>query len=126
METISAPQPASSAICQTCHQPVLASYYFCPNCGTKLNAPPLPTSIAAQIGLYLFSIILPVICYLAITKWQGYKYSRSKDPKTRNIGLIAWALLIVSSVITFWYATVWVEQQIQASTNAVTAELNDY
>jgi len=114
------------AICPTCHQPVQPSYYFCPNCGTKLNAPPLSTSIMAQTGLYAFSIILPIICYLAITKWQGYKYSRSKDPKTRNIGIIAWVLLIGSSVITFWYATVWIEQQIQASTNAISAELPDY
>jgi hypothetical protein len=125
METTS-PLNTSPAICPTCHQSVLPSYYFCPNCGTKLNTPPLSTSIGAQIGLYAFSAVLPVICYLAITKWQGYKYSRSKDSKTRNIGLIAWVILIVSSVVTFWYATVWIEQQIQASTNTITAELNSY
>jgi len=123
---LNTPQTPSPAICSTCHQPILPAYYFCPNCGAKLNAPPLSTSTRAQILLYAFSIVLPVICFLAITKWKGYAYSKSPDQKTRQIGFIAWFLLIASTIITFWYATVWIEQQVQASTDMITAELNAY
>ncbi len=106
-------------LCPQCHQPVTATEYFCPNCGKKLNEPPLSTSAGAQAGLYIFSIILPMICFLAVTRWRGIKYARSDDPKTRQIGLIAIALLAVSTFVTFWLAAIWINQTIQSSVNSV-------
>ena len=96
--------PAASLICLQCHQPVLPTYYFCPNCGKKLTEAPLSTSDLAQAGLYAFSIILPFLGYLVIGYWQGIRYLRSADPKAKQIGIIALALLLASSAVMLWYS----------------------
>lgn len=120
------PPVASSAplLCSYCHQPILPTYYFCPNCGNKINAAPLSTSLQAQAWLYAFSLILPVICFLMIGKWQGLKYYRSTDPKTKQIGINAFVLLALSTVITVWLATVWVNSAIQSSLASVNADMS--
>ncbi len=121
-ETVPAPStpiPPISAICPQCHQVVLAAYYFCPNCGKKLIEAPLSTSATSQLLLYGFSIVLPVICYLAIGYWQGIKYMQSADPKAKQIGVIALVLLLISSAITFWIGMVWIENQVQSAINSV-------
>ena len=114
---------ANQGICQVCHQPVLPTYYFCPNCGTKLISAPLPTSIATQIGIYLFSIILPSILFLFITRWPGLKYFKSNDPKARIIGEIACTLLILSTIFTFYFTYVWTLGAIQSLTDQLNADL---
>jgi len=106
-------------ICPQCHLPVRPEYYFCPNCGQKLHVPPLSTSATSQVLLYLFSAVLPFIAYLAIMKWQGVSYIRSSDPRARTIGWIALGILVVSSVLVFWWTTMWVNQQISAALNDV-------
>jgi zinc-ribbon domain len=106
-------------ICPQCHQPVQAGEYFCPNCGKKLNDPPLSTSVATQAWIYAFSVILPVICFLAVSYWPGIKYFRSDDPKARQIGMIAIALMTISTIITFWLAIAWIQGTVQESVNAV-------
>lgn len=126
------PQPAQSAaqlaseisasstfLCPQCHFPVKPEYYFCPNCGKNLRqaVAVLPTDALAQFLLYGFSIVLPVIFYLAITKWQGIKYIRSSDPKAKQMGYIALALLVVSSVIFFWWSIVQLQGFVQSSVN---------
>jgi len=101
-------------ICDVCHQPILPTYYFCPNCGTKINSAPLSTSIATQFGLYIFSAILPFIGFLLISKWSGLKYFRSKDPKAKIIGLVAWGVLVFSTVVLCWLVYVETQNVIQA------------
>ncbi len=118
------PTPPVTMLCPQCYQPVLPTYHFCPNCGKKLNEPGLSTDIVAQILLYGFSIVLPIICYLAVSYWQGIKYIKSPDSKAQQIGWIALALLIISSVVTFWIFGVWINQFIQAQTS--TAGLSQY
>ncbi len=112
-------QPALT-LCPVCHQTLLPSYYYCPNCGTKVNAKPLSTSLWAQAGLYLFSIILPMIGFIFVTKWQGSRYFNSLDPKLKRIGLIAWILLLISTIVTIYLAYVWTLETI----NSVTASIN--
>jgi hypothetical protein len=112
--------PSMPLLCPQCHQPILPTYYFCPNCGKKLNEPGLSTTVGAQAWLYAFSIVLPIICFLAVTKWQGIKYAKSLDPKARQIGYAAIALLTISTIVTFWYAAVWINQQIQAGVSQAT------
>lgn len=107
-------------ICHICHQQLLPTYYFCPNCGNKVNTPPLGTSIPTQIGLYVFSIILPMIGFILVTKWPGIIYFKSKDRKTKRIGIIAWVLLVISTVVTIYLAYVWTLETI----NSVTASIN--
>ena len=109
-------------LCPTCHQPVLASYYFCPNCGTKLNIAPLSTTIKTQIWIYGFSIILPLICFIFVTRWPGLKYYRSNDPKAKEIGKIAWILIVVSTFVTAWLAYVWTQQFIQSQLNSINTD----
>ena len=111
-------------ICKVCHQPILPTYYFCPNCGTKVNEAPLSTSAGTQAWIYTQSIILPMVLFLFITRWPGIKYFKSDDPKAKRVGQIAWALLIISTVLTIWLAYVWTEQTIQSSINSVNTDFN--
>src|ERR1035437_3059110 len=104
-----------SNICSVCHQPILPQYYFCPNCGTKLNQAPLSTTIQTQAWIYAFSIILPMILFIFVTKWPGMKYFKSNDPKAKQIGQIAWGLLILSTIIVIWLAYVWTQKTIQST-----------
>jgi len=123
-QAVTSQPPPIQAVCPQCHQPVKSEYYFCPNCGKKLSEPGLPTSFGAQVMLYAFSIVLPVMCYLAVSYWQGIKYARSADPKAQEIGWIAIALLALSTIITFWITTVWISGFIQSQTS--TAGLSAY
>ena len=63
--------------------------------------------------------MLPIICYLAISYWPAIKYFRSADPQAKQIGMIAIAILVISSVITFWLGIIWIQQTIQQSVNSV-------
>ena len=115
METI----PAPPALCPQCHQPVPPAAYFCPNCGKKLSEPPLATGGGTQAWIYVFSIILPMIAFLAIKYWPGIKYVRSGDRRAKQIGFIAIALITVSTIVTFWLAAVWINQILQTSLNGI-------
>ncbi|HUC01654.1 MAG TPA: zinc ribbon domain-containing protein [Candidatus Paceibacterota bacterium] len=117
---------AVSFICPRCHFPVKPEYYFCPNCGVKLTEPPIGVGLLDQLLLYAFSIILPWIAYLAITKWQGIKYLRSADARAKQIGLIALILLVASSVVAFWLTYQWIEGTVQSSVNAVNSNLGGF
>jgi hypothetical protein len=77
-----------------------------------------------QTWIYAFSVILPVICYLFITRWPGWKYYKSQDRKTKMIGFSAIVLLVLSSVITFWLAYVWIDNAIQSFLSSVNREIN--
>jgi len=114
---------AADTVCHYCHQAILPSYYFCPNCGTKITSAPLSISTAAQIWLYVFSAILPMLCFLFITRWQGVKYYQSKDPATRLIGMIAIVILILSTLVTMWLAYEWTQQTIQGLNASINADL---
>lgn len=111
-------------LCAYCHQPLKPEYYFCPNCGKPVHNAPLSTEPLTQAGIYAFSIVLPMIFYLAITKWPGLKYYRSSDEKAKQVGFIAIVLLVLSSFVTFYYAYVWTEEAIQQATTQVNQELN--
>ena len=112
--TVSQPsQPPAAAVCPQCHQPVLLAYYFCPNCGKNLKEPPLSTSIATQAGIYLLSIIMPAIAFIAIKYWPGMKYLRSADWTKKQIGIIALVLMVASTVVITWWLIIWTEGLIQ-------------
>ncbi len=110
-------------VCPQCHQSVLPSYYFCPNCGKNLHEPPLPTDTFTQAWIYGFSIVLPVLCFLFISRWPGMKYYRSDDPKAKMIGQIAWILIIFSTLATMWYAYVWTENAINSSVASINSDM---
>lgn len=118
--------PATSSVCPVCHQPILPQYYFCPNCGAKIKFAPLSTTIATQAWIYLFSIILPMIAFLFVTRWPGVKYYKSQDPKAKQIGQIAWTLLILSTLITIWLVVVWTQDYIQATVNGINTDMSSF
>ena len=115
-----------SNVCTVCHQPILPQYYFCPNCGTKLNSAPLSTTTATQAWIYAFSIILPMICFIFVTRWPGVKYFKSNDPKAKQIGEIAWALIILSTIVTIWLAIVWTQEYINSTVNSINTDMSEY
>jgi len=113
-----------SNVCSVCHQPILPQYYFCPNCGAKANEAPLSTTFKTQIGIYAFSIILPMICFLFVTRWPGVKYFKSPDPKAKNIGKIAWGLLIISTILVIWFAYIYTQKIIQSTVNSINTDFS--
>ncbi len=64
-----------------------------------------------------------MIAFLAVGKWQGLKYLKSKDPKEKQIGMIAWALMIISTIIVIWYTVVWTQNYIQETVNSINVDL---
>ena len=117
---------SQQSLCPVCHQQTLPEYYFCPNCGKKLNEPPLSTTPITQAKIYAFSIVLPMICFLFITRWPAVKYFKSKDPKAKQIGQIAWLLMILSTVVTIWLTVVWTQAFIKSQVDSINADLGSY
>ncbi len=115
---------AISSTCPVCHQPILSQYYFCPNCGTRVNQPPLKTSAVAQAGLYAFSVVLPLIGFIFVTRWQGNKYFKSTDEKAHQIGQIAWALIVLSTIATIWAVTVWTQNYIKTTVDSINSDMS--
>ncbi len=113
-----------SSICTVCHQPVIPQYYFCPNCGAKLNSAPLSTTIQTQAWIYAFSIILPMICFIFVTRWPGMRYYKSEDPKAKQIGQVAWILIILSTVFVIWFATVLTQRMIQSTVDSINTDFS--
>jgi hypothetical protein len=111
-------------LCPVCHQPVLPAYYFCPNCGAKLNAAPLSTTLSAQLGLYAFSIVLPMIGFIMVTRWQGWKYYKSEDPQAKQMGTIAMILIICSTVLVIWYAIVTAQHYVQSTVDSINSDFS--
>jgi hypothetical protein len=67
-----------------------------------------------------------MICFIFVKRWPGVKYFKSADAKTKQIGQIAWLLLILSTIATIWLAVVWTEKAIQSSVDSINADMSDY
>ena len=87
-------ETASSA-CPKCALPVLANFYFCPNCGKALRDKPIPMTVGKQIGLYLFSVLLPPLGVI-----PGIKYMLQSDSKTKIVGFVMLLLTVLSLIIS--------------------------
>jgi cobalamin biosynthesis protein CobD/CbiB len=67
-----------------------------------------------------------MIVFISISKWRGLKYSKSSDPKTRMIGIVAWVLLILSTIFLFWltwYETIKLQEAFQTSMDQMNKDL---
>jgi len=87
----------SSVICPTCHQPILDQYYFCPNCGFNIKEKPNVISIPAQIGWYIFAIILP-----PLGLWPGVKLIMKPSTQSKRVGAITIILTLTSTILMSW------------------------
>jgi hypothetical protein len=117
---------STEEICSMCHQPILPTYYFCPNCGNNLASPPLPTTVFAQTKLYLHSVVLPSICFITIGRWKGIQYVQASDQKTKTIGLIACVLIALSTLFTFWLVVSTTQKIVNTSIQSINTELLGY
>ncbi|MEK7180727.1 MAG: zinc ribbon domain-containing protein [Patescibacteria group bacterium] len=86
-----------TVICPTCHQPVTAEWFFCPNCGKNLKEKPPSTTWLMQTGLYLLAVLLT-----PLGLWPGIKYLRSHDAHARRVGIIVVVLTSLSFIISIW------------------------
>ena len=84
-------------ICPFCSFSLSENFYFCPNCGKKINEPIASVTLGKQIGIYLLSLFLP-----PLGLFPGIKYLLQKDQKRKMVGVVAIALTILSTVITVW------------------------
>ena len=98
------PTSISSEICSVCHQPLLASYYFCPNCGHPVSSKeaPLDTTLSTKVIMYTLSVFQPMFLFIFYRFWHGIKYYKSTDPKAHNIGQAACAILAISTILNIW------------------------
>lgn len=110
--------------CPVCHQPVLTTYYFCPNCGNRLTSAPLSTSTGTQAWIYLQALILPMFLFLFIAKWPAWRYYKSHDPKIRAIGTNAFIILFVSTIATVWLTYISTQAMIQSVNSSISADFN--
>lgn len=60
-----------------------------------------------------------MIAFISVSRWPGIKYFKSGDPKAQQIGLFAIILLVISAIITYWLAIVWIQNYIQQSVTDV-------
>ena len=60
-----------------------------------------------------------------MTKWPGMKYYKSNDPKAKQIGYVAWTLLIISTIITIWLVFVWTQNMIQSSIGSINTDFGN-
>ena len=103
--------------CSKCHQPIVSTDYFCPNCGKKIRSPPPSTSLSGQIVLYLKSLILPPLGFF----W-GYQYLRQPDKKSKLIGLF---VIIITIIEIIWLIQVTVNI-INTANQQINQQMNLY
>ena len=65
------------------------------------------------------SIITPPLCFLTIGRWHGVKYLKADDPKAKEIGFIATALLVISTFAVIWFLYAFTSQLIQSLTGGL-------
>ncbi len=83
--------------CPSCALPILADFYYCPNCGKGLRPKAISVSVVKQIGVYLLSFFLA-----PLGLYPAFKYLRQPDPKTKMIGWIAVILTFIGISITIY------------------------
>lgn len=84
-------------VCRYCQVNISPNDYFCPNCGKKLKEKPQSVSIGRQIVIYLLSALLP-----PLGLWPAIKYLRQGDSKSKQIGIVAIVLTLISTIVTVW------------------------
>ena len=85
-------------VCKYCKNPIMETFYFCPNCGKKLKEPPFKFSWGKTIAIVLESVLLP-----PLGLFPGFRYLRMKEAGAKTLGAIAIILTIVSSVLATIY-----------------------
>ena len=96
MDNLTTPSP--TPICPICHQPILPTYYFCPNCGHDLQGKPKNITVLAQVGVYALALFLP-----PFGLWPGVQYLMRKGRQAKWVGAVAIILTLLSSALCVWF-----------------------
>jgi hypothetical protein len=99
---------SASAVCPSCSLPVLAAFYFCPNCGKQLRDKQIAISLGEQVGIYLLSALLP-----PLGLWPAIKYLKRSDPISKRVGIIAIVLTLFSIIISMMFLSNIINQTMQ-------------
>jgi hypothetical protein len=101
----------TSLKCKKCSRLIIPEFYFCPICGNKIKDKPLSIGIFTQIGVYIFSALLPPFGL----KW-AFRYLRQEGKKSKIIGWISVGLTTLSLYFAITY-TFKVINEIQTALN---------
>lgn len=80
--------------CKHCKNPIVETFYFCPNCGKKIKNPPYKFSISNTIVIILESVFLPPLGLI-----PGIKYFLKDDRRAQIIGVMAIVFTVISTII---------------------------
>jgi len=84
-------------VCPSCNASAPSSANFCPNCGRRFKPAFPATSASRQIIIYLISFFVA-----PFGLWYAWKYLKQDDKKSKQIGIMAVVLTIVSLAFTIW------------------------
>ena len=90
-------ETTTPAACPNCKLPVMAVFYFCPNCGKMLRSKPIVLSVPKMLGICLLSFFLP-----PFGLFHAIKYIRQTNIKTKIVGWLAIILTITAYVIAIF------------------------
>lgn len=107
-------QVTNSLECPACHYKTQGDWFFCPNCAKELKEKILVISFSKQILIYLVSFFLTPLGL----GW-GLKYVRSKDNKTKTVGIISIVLTVVSILLMIWVSKNFIDQYAKLLNNIV-------
>jgi hypothetical protein len=65
-----------------------------------------------------------MMCFIFVTKWPGWKYYKSRDPKVKTVGVNAIVLIVLSTIVTLWVGYIWSQEFIQSQVSSINADLN--
>ena len=82
-------------VCPKCKSSYETTDLFCRVCGRKLKEKTLATSFSKQLSTYLISLLLP-----PLGLWPAIKYLRQGDIKSKQIGIIAIVITVISVIIS--------------------------
>jgi uncharacterized membrane protein YvbJ len=89
--------------CEECGHKISDEAKACPNCGKPQKNKPLSTSLATQIIIYSVSLFLP-----PFGLWYVAKYLAKGSRESRNIGIAAAVLTIISIACSIWFTVVFI------------------
>jgi ABC-type glycerol-3-phosphate transport system permease component len=83
--------------CPKCQNSIDITDFFCRVCGYNLKGKPLSTSFFKQLSIYLISFLLPPFGLI-----PAIKYLRQDESRSKQVGIIAVVITLVSLIISIW------------------------
>jgi len=95
--------------CKECGHEISDDALACPNCGKPQRDKTLSVSLSRQITVYFVSLFLP-----PLGLWYVWKYLKQKDDKSKQIGITAAILTVISIIVTIYFTERFVNSMNQA------------